>query len=90
VYPYGGESSVTLKGSFDAWGAGVPMTQDGTVWSAVVDDLGWGTSVQYKFVIDGTDWVKDPNNPNETSDGYGGFNSLISSVTCEWWSCEGR
>ncbi|PKN50001.1 MAG: hypothetical protein CVU63_00525 [Deltaproteobacteria bacterium HGW-Deltaproteobacteria-20] len=89
VYPYGGESSVTLKGSFDSWGVGVPMTQDGTVWSAVVDDLGWGTSVQYKFVINGTEWVKDPNNPAEISDGFGGFNSLISSVTCEWWSCEG-
>lgn len=32
---------------------------------------------QYKFVIDRVNWKEDPNNPNRTDDGYGGFNSLI-------------
>lgn len=32
---------------------------------------------QYKFVIDRQNWKEDPNNPNRTDDGYGGFNSLI-------------
>lgn len=32
---------------------------------------------QYKFVIDGVNWKQDPNNPNRTDDGYGGFNSLL-------------
>jgi len=32
---------------------------------------------QYKFHIDGVNWREDPNNPNRTDDGYGGFNSLI-------------
>jgi len=32
---------------------------------------------QYKFVIDRVQWKEDPNNPNRTDDGYGGFNSLL-------------
>jgi 1,4-alpha-glucan branching enzyme len=32
---------------------------------------------QYKFVIDRVNWHEDPNNPNRTDDGYGGFNSLL-------------
>jgi 1,4-alpha-glucan branching enzyme len=32
---------------------------------------------QYKFVIDRVNWKEDPNNPNRTDDGYGGFNSLL-------------
>lgn len=32
---------------------------------------------QYKFVVDRVNWREDPNNPNRTDDGYGGFNSLI-------------
>jgi 1,4-alpha-glucan branching enzyme len=32
---------------------------------------------QYKFVIDRVNWKEDPNNPNRTNDGYGGFNSLL-------------
>jgi len=32
---------------------------------------------QYKFVIDRVNWHEDPNNPNRTDDGFGGFNSLL-------------
>jgi 1,4-alpha-glucan branching enzyme len=32
---------------------------------------------QYKFKIDRLNWKEDPNNPNRTDDGYGGFNSLL-------------
>jgi 1,4-alpha-glucan branching enzyme len=32
---------------------------------------------QYKFVVDRVNWKEDPNNPNRTDDGYGGFNSLL-------------
>ncbi len=32
---------------------------------------------QYKFVIDQVNWKEDPNNPNRTNDGFGGFNSLL-------------
>ena len=90
LYPYGNESGVTVKGSFDAWGAGVPMTHVGANWEATVPDFAWGAEIQYKFAITGQPtWVPDPNNPNQVDDGVGGFNSVIPSVSCEWWSCEG-
>ena len=31
----------------------------------------------YKFVVDGTDWRHDPNNPLKEDDGHGGFNSIL-------------
>lgn len=32
---------------------------------------------QYKFRIDDVNWKEDPNNPQRTDDGFGGFNSLL-------------
>jgi len=32
---------------------------------------------QYKFRIDDTNWKEDPNNPQKTDDGFGGFNSIV-------------
>lgn len=32
---------------------------------------------QYKYVIDRVNWKTDPNNPNRTDDGFGGFNSQL-------------
>ena len=32
---------------------------------------------QYKFVIDGTEWIHDPRNPETTSDGFKGLNSVV-------------
>jgi len=79
TYPKGSEKSVDLKGSFDSWGAGVKMTLSGSSWSASVN-LTNGKQVQYKFVLDGTTWVKDPANPKTISDGFGGQNSLLDVV----------
>ena len=45
------------------------------IWTRT-EQLGPGR-YQYKFVIDRVNWKEDPNNPNRTDDGFGGFNSLI-------------
>jgi len=45
------------------------------IWEIVVD-LPPGR-YQYKFRIDEINWKEDPNNPQRTDDGYGGFNSLL-------------
>lgn len=45
------------------------------IWELVVD-LPPGR-YQYKFRIDEINWKEDPNNPNRTDDGYGGFNSVL-------------
>ena len=69
-------SSVTIAGTFNDWNTNAnPLKKD--------DDGMWGTVIklsqgehQYKFVVDGN-WYVDPENPNQTDDGYGGFNSVI-------------
>jgi 1,4-alpha-glucan branching enzyme len=45
------------------------------IWETVVD-LPPGR-YQYKFKIDEQNWKEDPNNPQKTDDGYGGFNSIL-------------
>lgn len=32
---------------------------------------------EYKYRIDEINWKEDPNNPQKTDDGFGGFNSLL-------------
>lgn len=48
--------------------------EDG-IWEAVVD-IPPGR-YQYKFRVDEINWKEDPNNPQRTDDGFGGFNSLL-------------
>ena len=78
---------VQLAGSWPAnnWLAG--QAQTGTFLVGEMKDSGDGIwtrtepmppgRYQYKFVIDRVNWKQDPNNPNRTDDGYGGFNSLL-------------
>lgn len=88
-YPLGGEQSVELRGDFapDGWEVGIPLTIDGGQWHASVT-LPNGSVIQYKFVIDGEDFVVDPDNPVTTDDGLGGLNSVVE-VTCGLGSCGG-
>jgi 1,4-alpha-glucan branching enzyme len=58
-------TSVELMCDFNGW-KGVPMTKgDDGVWSVKVD-LSSGTH-GYKFLVDGKDWVFDPDNSKKTS-----------------------
>jgi hypothetical protein len=59
--PYAG--SVHLAGDFNNWSmnAKALTMDDEGVWRVVVD-LGPGT-YEYKFVVNGSDWVADPDNP---------------------------
>jgi 1,4-alpha-glucan branching enzyme len=45
------------------------------IWRIVID-MPPGR-YQYKFRIDEQNWKEDPNNPQKTDDGYGGFNSVL-------------
>jgi hypothetical protein len=54
--------SVSLAGDFNGWNMNAnPMTQADGVWTVVVD-LDPGT-YEYKFVVNGSDWIADPGNP---------------------------
>src|SRR6266446_4831901 len=57
--------SVGVAGEFSDWGT-LPMTKDESgAWSRTFQ-LKPGTYA-YKFVVNGTDWVFDPNNPARKS-----------------------
>ncbi|MDI6807568.1 MAG: glycogen-binding domain-containing protein [Candidatus Eisenbacteria bacterium] len=72
------EDNNWLAGNAQNAGTRIGEMQDSEkdgVWTIVVN-LAPGR-YQYKFVIDGQTWKEDPNNPEKTDDGYGGFNSLF-------------
>jgi len=68
---------VTIAGSFNNWDAGKQalIKNKYGVWYIVLP-LPKG-KIEYKFVIDGAQWVKDPDNKNTVPDPYGGENSVF-------------
>jgi len=71
--------TVHVAGDFNGWagdaGSGLAMTRVGDRWYAktTLADGTW----HYKFVVDSTDWLEDPANPQTTPDGFGGNNSVL-------------
>lgn len=82
-------TSVSVFGDFasDSWENGVPMTQDGDTWRATVP-VPFDREVLYKFQLDGSTWLPDPENPTMVSDGQGGQNSVLAPTTCDDFTCE--
>ena len=81
---HGTASSVWLTGSFVGW-AGDPLA--GAVAFTLGRDGAWTGSHtfaagphQYKFIIDGSEWITDPTNPDLIDDGFGGKNSVYTCV----------
>jgi glycosidase len=84
----GNESSVEVRGDWAApgsWMSGGAMAKSGNTWSATVQ-IPYNQDVQYKFVIDGNNWITDPANPN-TINNNGNVNSLLSATTCMDYTC---
>jgi glycosidase len=79
------EQSVQLRGDFapDGWNVGVPMRREGSEWVARVT-AGFGSDIQYKFLVNSTVWVTDPANPEVSASG----NSLRRRVSCTTFTCE--
>jgi hypothetical protein len=69
--------SVSVVGSFNGWSPSTtPMTRD--------RDGNWQVKIrlrpgrfEYKFAVNGADWVPDPANPDAVDDGFGGRNSVL-------------
>ena len=77
-------SSVWLTGSMVAWG-GDPA--HGAVAFTLGGDGGWTGSYafeagmhQYKFIVNGNEWIADPTNPDQIDDTFGGKNSVYTCV----------
>jgi 1,4-alpha-glucan branching enzyme len=69
--------SVTVAGSFNAWDTKkTPLRKE--------SNSGWKTTVwlppgryEYRFVIDGTQWLTDPNAKEAVDNGMGSSNSVL-------------
>ncbi len=87
-YPIGSETSVELRGDFaeGAWDVGVPLHIDAGSWRVTLP-LANGSTVRYRFLVDGSAAATDPNNPEQEDDGFGGKNS-IKHVACGNGPCE--
>jgi len=69
--------AVYLAGSFNGWKLDKPMRDedgDGT-WELTLS-LTPGKHL-YKFVVDGSRWTHDTDNPATEKDGHGGFNAVV-------------
>ena len=81
-----GWTTVHVAGSMNDWaptiadgGFALDYDEGDDAWSGALD-LAAGTH-EYKFVIDETTWIADPDNPDTAPDGLGGANS-VATVTC--------
>jgi hypothetical protein len=81
---YATATSVWVTGTFVNW-AGTP--QGGAVPFTLGNDGAWTGSYefapgthQYKFVVNGTNWILDPTNSNTVDDGMGNVNNAYTCV----------
>ncbi|MDT8717392.1 Ig-like domain-containing protein [Clostridium sp. 19966] len=66
----GNTNSVNLAGDMNGWSSSVtPMTKgENNIWSATTSPINPGKH-EYKFVLNGSNWITDPQNPNKSSGG---------------------
>lgn len=84
-YDVAGAASVWLTGSFTGFTGWATNPGEGAIELSPAGGETWTVDTQiepggrhlYKFIVDGTDWHYDPNNPEREDDGYGSFNSVI-------------
>jgi hypothetical protein len=80
---HGAAGSVYVTGDFCMWG---DANHGGFVLAKQADGAWTGTRLfapgtyLYKFVVDGSMYLADPNNPHVADDGFGGHNSVY---TCQ-------
>jgi glycosidase len=77
--------SVSVAGSFNNWDRNAnPMRADadGRTWRTKVG-LGVGQH-QYKFVLDGDQWIVDPKSKDNRDDGNGNINSFLTLLPSDY------
>lgn len=86
-----GSTTVWLTGDWTSWadsvaGGAIEMTDDGSGNWSVVTEIETGGVHQYKYILDGTEWVHDPTAPT-VDDTYGGYNNTVD--VCVFGGAEG-
>ncbi len=69
---------ISLAGLFNNWAEDVLLMEPGRngLWRIEIPILDEGR-YEYKFLINGRNWVEDIDNPYRLPDGFNGFNSLL-------------
>lgn len=70
--------TVFLAGDFNDWSDGADRMQacpDGTF--AITKELDVGWRYRYRFVVDGGEWIADPDADSYEPDGYGAENGVV-------------
>ncbi len=86
---YSGETSVELRGSYRgaaSWAKGDALVHTGARWRVTVP-VPYGKEVEYKFVLNGTNWILDPANPRSLVTG-GAANSFLPPTRCAEFTCD--
>ncbi len=75
-----GVSSVELRGEFgdDPWNTGLSLERSGDSWTAHLE-MQDGALMQYKFVLNGTEWMLDPIQRSRIPDSSGSLNSVVQA-----------
>jgi len=77
TFNYGGSAqSVSVAGSFNGWKQTAMTKNAEGVWTYTATDLEAG-NYEYKFVVDGENWILDPMNANVATDTDGNQNSAF-------------
>ncbi len=78
-----GVSSVELRGEFgdDPWNAGLSLERIGDTWIGQLK-MQDGALMQYKYVLNGAEWVLDPIQRSRVPDSSGNLNSVVQA-DCE-------
>lgn len=73
-------TSVAFAGDVNSWSSTSKVFTKNSygIWTVTVDPLG-AKSITYKFVVDGSNWIIDPNAQDTVSDGFGGSNGVFNT-----------
>ena len=86
----GNPSSVTVPGDFNGWSTTVwPMTHlsETNFWYRS-ENFELDARLDYKFVLNGSTWILDPENPNTCQGGFGPNSELSMPLYIQPWEIE--
>ena len=86
----GNPSSVTVPGDFNGWSISAwPMTHlsETNFWYRSAN-FELDARLDYKFVLNGTTWILDPENPNTCTGGFGPNSELSMPLYVQPWEIE--
>jgi len=86
----GNANSISVPGDFSGWDPSFfSMTKvDGTNFWYVSQIFEMDARLDYKFVINGSNWILDPLNPNQVSGGFGPNSELAMHEYVQPWEIE--